>query len=196
MSEIKINSKILLDNELTLDQYFIMYCVYNKDSSLLGSYINKCTSIDFDVFDKLAALEYIDLGGVTDEVRFSQITLTDKGMCLFGASKRNPSLIGQSFDEFKDNYPSSVREGRKVRRLHGNIKKCRELYLKLLNEVPHDVLCKCARLYHKEMRQSGSEIYMQMLETWLNQRNYQQYLDEAQNSSDEISQEGGFTYDL
>ena len=45
-------------------------------------------------------------------------------------------------------------------------------------ETTHEILCECAKLYTQEKFKTGNQIYMQNLETWLNQRNYEQYLDD------------------
>ena len=68
------------------------------------------------------------------------------------------------------------------RRLHGNLKRAKELYNKLLLETTHDILCKAAKLYHQEKIRANSEMYMQDLSVWLNQKNYLLYVDDITNN--------------
>ena len=64
------------------------------------------------------------------------------------------------------------------RPLQGNLSKCKKLYEKLLLETTHEILCKAADLYTDEKMKSGDQMFMQALEAWLFQKNYQIYLED------------------
>jgi hypothetical protein len=190
MNDFKVNIEALIKYNLTLEEYFILYCLfYNKPKILLDFYKNGKHDLEQDIYEKLENLGYIKLTD-PDKVTFKTIEFQDKIKQLF--SFDSVEMLEWQFQDFLNNYPKMVREGKKRRRLHSDLSRCKKLYIGLLTEVSHEDLCRCARLYHKEMRDGGNEIYMQGLDTWLHQKNYTQYLDEVE----QPKQEGGFIDDL
>lgn len=195
MSKFEVSINTLIKVKLSFEEYFVLYCIAKNDKDLLLSYNEHCNLIGIEVYNSLSEDGYINiLQDDTGDVKFTKLSLTKEGKYLFEASNTiGPLADSVLFDEFRNNYPSSVREGRKIRRLHGNIKKCRYLYNELLTEVSHEVLCKCARLYHRELKDGGQEMFMQSLETWLRQKNYLQYVDDVEETK---SEGGDFFHDI
>lgn len=191
MTENKLDISKVIESGLSFDAYLILYCLHKNNEELLVAYITKCNKINLSVFHQLTTDGYISMVDST-EVYFHTIELTKKGELLFDSQNGCMPSGDVDFEEFRNNYPAVVKEGYKVRRLHSNLKRCKQLYSKLLEETTHDVLCKCARLYAKEAERSGSKMYMKALETWLNQRDYQQYL----NDVEVPEMEGGFSHDI
>ncbi len=125
--------------------------------------------------------------------------MTDKGKSLLIVKTDNeqvflrepgdaiPLISEHNFEDFRTFYPMRVKDGFISRPLHGNLKKCRSLYDKLLMETTHDLLCKCAKLYYEEKYNSNSLKYMQNLETWLNQKNYLLYIEDAKQLKETIN---------
>ena len=176
----------IIDNKLGLEAYLILYCLYTKNKQLIQTYTNQCKKINTEIFNELIEANYISMNNSKDnKIYYELLSLTEQGAliakkCLSPYVVKPNSLISEhNFEDFKHYYPSSVKEGVKSRKLHGDLRRCRISYDKLLLETTHDVLCKCAKLYHNEMIRSNSEYYMQNLVTWLNQANYKQYLEEA-----------------
>ena len=190
MNEFKVDIDTILASKLGFEAYFVLYCLYTKNEQLLLSYCNKCKKINTDIFKELENSGLINIKiNDKDRIYYELLSLTDKGQSLLMVktdsvvnlldSTTIPEKSEHNFEDFRTYYPSSVKEGYNTRRLHGNLKKCRSLYEKLLLETTHDMLCKCASLYYEEKYNSNSLKYMQNLETWLNQKNYIQYLDDA-----------------
>ena len=105
-------------------------------------------------------------------------------------------ILEKQFGEFRKCYPLSVKSGNQVRRLQGNLKRCRQLYEKVLMETTHEILCKCAELYTQEKYRTNSQMYIQNLETWLHQRNYEQYLEDIDKTTTFTNPNTNFTDDI
>lgn len=178
MNNYDVNIKTILESKLGFEAHFVLYCIHNKTKDLIVQYTNQCKKINTDIFKSLESDGYLNITTTdTDKIYFELLSLTDKGQCLIASVRTLTSE--KQFEEFKTFYPNKVKNGVEIRRLHGNLRKCKTSYEKLLLETSHDILCKCAKLYHNEKIRSNSEIYMQNLETWLNQKNYLQYVDDV-----------------
>lgn len=204
--EININIQFLTNYKLTLEQYLILYAVANNNKEIISSYTKHCNKINNQAFADLENREYlkIDRNG-SSEIYFENLSLAKNGQSLRGTVipklSSNPKKLPKDelekqFGEFREIYPSSVKRGNVVRRLQGNLKRCRELYEKLLMETSHDILCKAARLYINEKVRSNSEMYIQEMQTWLNQRNYQQYLEDIEKEVNFTAGKTSFTDDI
>lgn len=181
MNELKINIDTLIKLKIGFEEYFVLYCLYLKNKELIVSYASGCNKISTDVFLKLESLNLIKIDKYKndDKIYYELLSLTQIGQAAL--RPEFPNIEKGNFDEFRTFYPKRVKSGFATRPLHGNLKRCKSLYDKLLMETSHDILCKCAKAYHNEKIKSGSESYMQNLETWLNQKNYLDYLDLIEN---------------
>ncbi len=186
MNEFKVDVDRVLASGLGFEAYFVLHCLYTNDEQLISSYTTKCKKINTEIFKELEKLDYISIKANEDgKIYYALLSITEKGKNLLiaipysGSEESVPNTSEHNFEEFRTFYPSQVKEGFKIRRLHDNMKKCRAIYDKLLLETTHDILCKCARLYYEEKYNSSSLMYMQKLETWLNQKNYLQYVEDA-----------------
>lgn len=175
-----IDIKTIFEIGLSFDEYFIIYCVYKNDERLLHRYRLSCNSIKNEVYDVLENKGFINIKRSKNNlIFFESLSLTQKSNALL---KDSGSELG-NFDEFRTFYPKVVYTNTGApRRLHGNLKRVKELYQKLLLETTHDILCKAAKLYHLEKIKANSEMYMQDLSVWLNQKNYLLYLDDITNN--------------
>jgi len=192
--EVDINT--LIENKLGFEAYFVLYCLYTNDEELSSAYINNCKKIPTEVFTKLENDGYITVNTNDGKIYFTLLSLTAKGESLL--SNRKPLQAENQFEEFRTHYPSSVKvPGKSVpRRLHSDLARCRKLYRNLMMETTHDILCKAADLYYEEKIKSGSTMYMQELATWLHQKNYQQYLEDINKTSNFTSKPPSFTDDI
>ena len=183
-----ININKIIDLKLGFESYFILYCIYYKLDKLMISYINQCKKINTEIFQELVNKELIIIN-TTDlnKIYFELLSLTAKGAEIMQSTETstiysqvtNVLKAENNFESFRQFYPKKVKKGSGYRPLHTDLKRCRKLYDELCMETTHDILCKCAVLYYQEHLKSNSEEYMQNLVTWLHQRNYQIYLDEA-----------------
>lgn len=179
---IDIKLEHVLKSKLGFEAYFILICIYSNNEKALINYVTECKKINTNIFKELENDGFINIKSSTsDTIFYELLSLTDKSKTLIESLKlqRDIDDSDSNFEDFRTFYPSSVKDGFKTRRLHGNLKKCRSLYEKLLMETTHDILCKCAKLYVEEKYNSNSQWYIQNLETWLNQKNYIQYVSEA-----------------
>lgn len=196
-----INIDEILNSKLSFEAYFILYCVYYNYENLINKYIKECKKINTEVFESLKLKGFLNIidPEQTNNIYFELLSLTEKGRILIESNKvKNEDLIRlglpsllkipkviipeeseNNFEKFRKFYPIVVRSGFKTRRLHGNLKRCKSLYEKLLMETTHNILCECARSYYKEKQISGDELYIQNLETWLFQKTYLLYLSEV-----------------
>lgn len=207
-----VNLDKLIEYKLAFEELFVLYCLFISNKKLITSYVNSSKKIDTGIFKSLEQKNLIIIDKTLDtqgKIYFELLSLTEKGKDIVLSVVKhegNPSIAGQTsiistvkspisvnnFEEFRACYPSKVMRGNVVlRRLHGNLKKCKATYEKLLLETTHDMLCKCAKVYHNEKKKSNSEEYMQNLETWLNQKNYLLYIDEAKKLDNMNNQEEG-----
>lgn len=174
-----VNLDILLSKGLSFEAYFIIWCVYTKDETLILEYIRKCRKIPTEIFDLLEEQQFITIKRQElkdNKVTFSSLNVTSLGVDLFKIQD-----FDRLFEELKSAYPITVGDKLNKRRLHTDLKRCKALYKKIINNdlELHNNICKAAVLCHQEKLKTNSEIYMQNLATWLHQENYNQYLEEA-----------------
>lgn len=197
-SKFEVDINILKEYKLSLEAYLILYCLITNDEKLISYYILNCKKIPTEVFDKLKSDGYITYNAEDGNIYFKLLSLTDKGKSLALCPNVSPIDLDSQFIEFRKHYPSSVKvPGRSVpRRLHGDLARCRKLYANLMVETTHEILCKAADMYYKEKLNSGSVMYMQDLATWLHQKNYQQYLEDIEKSTNFTTTTPNFTDDI
>lgn len=192
---IQINFDKLIHNKLSFESWFIMYCLYNKNDKSLIDYVNNCRKIPTEMFNLLEQQELITINRQLQKdniIGYSMLNITNKGKSLFDIID-----FDRMFNELKECYPKEVGDKLNKRRLHTDLKRCKVLYKKIINDdlELHNTICKAAKLYHQEKLKTNSEIYMQQLPTWLHQENYNQYLEEARLSNN-IEIEGGQSEDI
>jgi hypothetical protein len=183
MANFEISMKILLEKKLNFDKYIILYSLYKKDFNLISTYVDSCGGIDTKYFDELSKEGYLTISAHDGPICYEHLSLTDKGKGVF---TNNSDTL---FEEFRKFYPKQTPRGR---RLHGNLRRCKQLYSKLLEETTHEILCKCAQLYTEEKLRTNSQEYYQGLDVWLNQRNYLTHIEDI----DKKEERGSFTDDI
>lgn len=187
MNNFEFSINTVLESKLGFEAYFVLCCVHSKNKQLINNYTANCNKIDTKVFRKLQLDGFLDIKDHEgDSIYFDLLSLTSKGEAFFENHKTFD--LEKQFGEFRLHYPMRVKEGFRSRPLQGNLSKCKKLYEKLLLETTHDILCKCAELYTNEKFKSGDQIFMQSLEAWLFQKNYQIYLNEIDNKITNNSQ--------
>jgi len=195
-TKFNIDLNILLGNQLTFEGYFILWCLNYKNETTLLEYIKECRKIPTEIFDLLEVQQLITIKRqqlINNKITFNSLEITKQGSNLFEVQD-----FDQLFEELKQSYPKEVGNKLNKRRLHTDLKRCKALYKKIINDdiELHKNICKSAIMYHQEKLKTNSEIYMQNLATWLHQENYNQYLEEAKNSNIISIQEGGQSEDI
>lgn len=177
MSEdiIEINIEKLLKIGLSLESYFVLDCIYRNRQLLLEEYVTTFGQIDKPVFINLIEMGYIK--PIVSEITFDVLKVTQKFLNDFGYSKLDHKRY---FKELKDTYPTKAINGR---RLHQDLANCEKKYKNIVDsEQTHKNILKCVQLYIEDLKRTGSSQYIQLLSTWINQKNYEQYLEEAINN--------------
>lgn len=175
-----INLNNVIKSCLCLEEYFILYCLYEGNKSLLEQYTLKCIKMDIARFDNLFKQGYIKEFDIKNII-YDNLKLTNKAIELFDKSKS----FDEYFKELKKVYPSKVKVNRGYRRLHQDLPRCEKLYKTILADgtVDHSLILKCINLYKLELERTNKLEFMQMLSTFLQQRNYEVYIDEAKMTS-------------
>lgn len=175
---ISINKAI--ENSLTLEEYFIIYALFHNAEDILIAYTKK-NKINTVIFENLKLKGYINYKDEhKNELYFELLSLTDFGLLVFN----NPLDKSEyNFESFRKIYPTKVTDNFIVRRLHGNLAKCKKLYEKLLLETTDYNLSRCLKLYVDEQLKNNNGIYMKNLETWLSQKLYKNYIDDLENEN-------------
>ncbi len=177
--EFTINIETLIINKLSFEAYFILWCLNFKNEALLLNYINSCRKIPTEIFNDLETRELITIDKtlvINNKITYSSLHINASGRNIF--SIQNFDIM---FEELRNSYPKEV--GPDKRKLHLDLKRCKALYKKIIGTDTklHTLICNCAKIHHNEKKRSNSEIYMQNLATWLFQKNYEQYFDDAKN---------------
>lgn len=178
-----IDFNLLIDRELSLDSWFILYTLANNKKDLL----NKYTDINKFKLKDLLKLEdqgYIILKN-KENISIDSIRLTIKGKELVTAKGKseNDQLL-ELFAELRNTYPKRVpAENGAFRPLHGDLTRCKKLYHKILfKDGSFDIQLhkNILKSIDKEVQEriKGKNLpYMQNLATYLHQQNYTQYFD-------------------
>lgn len=173
MSEdnIVINSKILLKTGLSLEQYFILECINKQYRDVLVGYVSKFGILDKSVFNELMTIGYIE--PFEGDIFFEKLKLTSVFYTDFGYVKLDHERF---FKELREVYPKKY-----IRRsLHQDLPRCRKLYKDIVDsQETHQTVLKCVKLYLQELQTDGRMQWIQLLPTWLQQRNFEQYYEEA-----------------
>lgn len=176
----------IVNLNISFESFFVLYCLFHNNKTLIHQYVTKCKKINTEIFKSLESDGYLLINDPEqiNKITFELLSLTEKGFDLVKSidvnSDSNSHSSVSNFEGFRKFYPTLVKDGLKERRLQGNVKRCKILYDKLLVETTHDILCKCAEIYKNKYIKSGDQIYMQNLETWLNQRTYELYLEDVE----------------
>lgn len=173
----------LINNCLSLDEYFLVNCIYYNQKEVFEKYALKCKSIDIQLFNGLFKKKYLfEIEGKSSYV-FDDLKLTEKALRDFGFI--STSDYDKYFDELRTVYPSVIKiNGKVIRRLHQDIADCKKKYKSIIeSKEHHDLIIKCVKLYIDEHKKAGKEEFIQMLSSFLNQRNFEMYMDEAKKNN-------------
>jgi hypothetical protein len=186
--ELQIKLDKLIQYELSFEAWFILYCLFNNNEKILIDYIQNCRKIPTEIFNLLEERQLITINRQQlqdNKIVYSLLKITKEGKSLFELPN-----FDQMFEELRQIYPKRVGGKLDGRPLHSDLKRCKVLYKKIINDDVelHKKICKCALMYHQEKLRTNSEIYMQSLPTWLHQENYKQYIDEVDNYNEIVEQ--------
>lgn len=185
---------MLKDNELTLKEYFILYCYAYDKVYLLREYINVETISMKDVA-RLVGLKYLMVKREVDDVNLDGFKVASKGIRFiksmvdsFQDAKADNLLLGdedlddlalekynKEFIEFYEAYPATViRMNGNESTLRLQKKLCKELYIGILksNKFTHHKMLDIVKYYIKQKTNNNSLQYLKTLKNYLRDEVY------------------------
>ena|ERR1700739_1564311 len=179
-----VDFNALIENKLTLESWFILYCLSNNKKDLIDLYTTNCNKF------KLEQLKDLELRGflvlkTNDNITIDSLRLTVKGKeVVLGKNKTEDEQFEELFKKLRETYPKKVpSENGSFRPLHGDLSRCRRLYYKILykdGKFDSDLHVSILKAIDKEVKvrsKGGNLPFMQALVTYLHQQNYSLYID-------------------
>lgn len=160
---------------LNANQYMHLALLYHRIRGDLAP-------LNDEEIDQLIAKGYVN-------VVFTTVELTDKGRDLFAASEK---FIDKAFEELYNTFPRQVPDGKGGQRVlrskaldSEDAKICKKKYESVVknNKDLHDKIMKGLKT-ELHMRRN-SMMYMQGMQTWINQRAWEKYMDLDIDADDE-----------
>lgn len=185
IENISVDLNKLYANKIKLEDYFILYCLVNKEEDLLIKYTTNCGGIDTGVFQRLRNSSFIIL---TNEINitFNSIKVTEQTKNLFNV--QDNTHFDTLFRELLSTYPKSVKRiTGGTRPLHNDLVRCKKLYKSTIysNSVLasnlHQKILLCVQKYYRDHLKDNKQEFMQLLATFLSQRTWEQYMDDVSN---------------
>ena len=186
--KLTIDVRKLIKAGLSIEQHFILDCIHKNSQSLIEEYVEMCGKLDKSAIIGLIEKNYIQQ--IKDEITFNKLRLGKEGVKYFGSDVLDHKRF---FKELREIYPKRVKIGKSFRSLHQNLENTEKKYKAIVtSEELHKNILKCVKLYVKELEATNRLDYIQMLSTWINEKNYLTYIDEAINNIDIISNEDNY----
>lgn len=183
MEKFSVDLNKLYTNKLKLEEWFILYCLVNKEEEILVKYVQSCGPIDTEVFYNLRNSGFIILKDALN-CTFDSIIVTEITKNLFNV--QDNAHFDVLFKELLSVYPNSVKRiTGGTRRLHNDLVRCKKLYRSCLvngeniNIDLHKKILLCVQMYYREHLKDNKQEFMQLLATFLSQRTFEQYLNEV-----------------
>lgn len=182
----EVNVEKLIEKSLSLEGFFILYSLFNEEEELLSRYCKSSVyKIPTRVFQQLVDEKYITIkGNDTKEFRIDNMELTDKfKLEILGLKNLKSISFDKAFEQLRQHYPTKTPNGR---RLHQDVERCKRLYknvicpLGVMNEELHSFILQCINFIIEQKRRSKSEDYLQLLSTFLQQKNWESVQDEVE----------------
>ncbi len=171
-----ININNVIKSALNLEEYFILDCLNKGNKDLLEQYVRSCGIMEISRFDNLFKLGMIEAFDA-ENILFSGLKLTPKALKTCGWDKS----FEDYFKELRETYPKQA--GKSGRQLHKDLPRCKKLYREIVDcEDTHNMIIKAIKLDVEHHRKNGGLEYLQMLSTFLHQRNYEPYLEQLRNN--------------
>ncbi|QDP46402.1 MAG: hypothetical protein GOVbin1709_64 [Prokaryotic dsDNA virus sp.] len=207
---------ILIDNNLSLKDYFIIYCyVYNK-VYLLRTY-KEIDTITMKDVAPLVKAKYIMVRRDAKEVNLDGFKPTAKGIRFiksmvdsFADAKADNLLLGdddlndlalekyiKEFEEFYEAYPlSTLRSNGAESSLRLQKKLCKEIYIGILksNKLKHQKMLELLSYYVDNLKKSGKMMYIKTLKNYLRDEVYidvQEHMKNTNNNNNNNIDYGG-----
>lgn len=187
--EVDINRLIGLG--LTIQEYMILYLLYNDNKDILDSYMNNIEYITMNTLQSLADrgyLTYFEAGIDRDRLDYFELTDKFKTEVLKIPKVNNNISFEEAFEQLREHFPTKVTSPNgAVRRLQSDIDRCKKLYKKTIvfsdgtiDLESHKFILQCIDFEVNERRKGKNEAYWQLLPTYLNQRGWELVEDDVE----------------
>lgn len=198
----EVDLERIIELKLNIEGYLILYSLYNKQEKLLENYCMKIKNkIPTSVFKQLVDEKYLVFKGNGEEYTIDNIELTDKfEEEVLGLEDIKTITFDVAFQQLRECYPKKTPGGRI---LHQDLDRCKKLYRgvickmgKALDEELHSLILQCVNFIVNQKKKTNSLDYLQMLPTFLSQRNWETVREEVEgeirkNGFVEKNDEGG-----
>lgn len=172
MDEININLIQLLKLNLNVNEYLTLLKLRYISENIQFPFISAQSHLD-----SLSAKGFLDVNG-------DSLILTAKGAKVFKTSS-NIKISESDFEQFFDLYPSKTPSGRRLRSsaksgggYTRDFEVCYRKYSAVVKDLlMHESIMQATKNLIYDYRRRGSSEYMQNLETYINQRTWEKYLD-------------------
>lgn len=175
--EIHITLEKLIKAGLSISQYLFCVSLLNNESVLYRNYISQSKDLSVEELEDLVGKGWV---GVVDEdkgLAFNNLEVSSKFKSEFSIDNES------SFSEFWDLYPRQSPNGRILK---SNKKKMEEKYLKLIHSNPglHKTIISSLKKEVVHRTRYDQANYWPMMETWLNNRRWEDYSEESNEQED------------
>ena len=177
---------LLIENGVSVEQYFVMYFLYTDNYSLLMKYVKKCGKISTVLFKTLVLNGYLE-ETENDEFNQDSLKLTNKFETTFIKSVNKGVDFETCFLQFWEHYPNLVKQGLDKRYLRVDKEVCRNRYKsiilgkgRVIDLALHSLILQCLNFEIRDKKRGGKMIYMRNSSTWLKNKSWEPYKDEVE----------------
>lgn len=179
-----VDYNILLQAGITINQYFFLQLSDSNSVDLYRYYVEQFPQpVNREDIVFLIEKGLLTTKDKTSRFTFENLTTTALFRQLF--IKKVESAI----EELENTYPKKTPA--KKRRLQSDGDKWKPKYLSIVKGKPelHNTILNCIKAEIKHRRATGSEEFWPLLTTYINNRRWEDYLDELDNQKEEVSKD-------
>jgi len=191
---------ILIENQLTLEEYTVIYCVVYDKKDLIKSYSRNVNTINSELVKNLQDRGYITMtDGKWEATDQSDVFIRDLVDSYSNQKSDNPflgdedlvdladSVYGKEFDDFLGTYPTkAIRPTGRTDYLKEGTKEIKKMYLSIIqgNRCSPQRLQKAVEFYVNRQKRNGMN-YIKTLKNWLKQEIWKDTLNIMDTESNE-----------
>lgn len=186
----------LLQTGIKIQHYLFLKLLDNKNKAKLFNYYSE----QFEPLVRPNDVDYLFDKGLIDLLKRDKAESISKNRFKnYGLSNMYPTklfydlfekpITVHAIEELKNTYPTKTPA--KKRRLQSDPDKWKPKYLNIIKGKPelHELIIKCIKAEAKHRRSTGSEEFWPLLTTYINNKRWEDYEDEAENLREEISKD-------